>query len=300
MTGSKRQSLWNLAREQHGVVTRRQLLDAGLSGKAIDHRRTKGRLHPVHRGVYAVGRAELTRHGRWMAAVLACGADAVLSHASAGALYELSDLERRISISLPSRRRIVRPGIEIHRVDLDGSDTWVRDRIPVTSPSRTIADLASVLDTQQLARAVKEADVRGLVSPPALRSYASRHPGRPGVPALRDLLDPLTFRLTDSVLEQRFLRLVRRAGLPLPETGVRLNGFTVDFYWLELGLVVETDGLTYHRTELQQARDRRRDRAHAEAGLTTLRFTHREVADDGEGVMRTLRSVAARLGRSSA
>lgn len=120
---------------------------------------------------------------------------------------------------------------------------------------------------------------------------------RRGVPALRALLDRRTFTLTDSQLERRFLRLVRGAGLPRPLTGQRVNGFKVDFYWPDLGLVVETDGLRYHRTATQQARDRRRDQAHAAAGLTPLRFTHAQVTFEPDDVEGTLIAVANRLQR---
>ncbi len=121
--------------------------------------------------------------------------------------------------------------------------------------------------------------------------------GARGAAVLRRLLDRRTFRLTDSELEREFMRLVRRAGLPRPETGVRLNGFKVDFFWPALGLVVETDGLRYHRTPSQQARDRRRDQVHARAGLTPLRFTHAQVRFEPGGVACTLTDVAARLAR---
>jgi len=114
---------------------------------------------------------------------------------------------------------------------------------------------------------------------------------------LRELLDQRTFRLTDSELERRFLRLVGDAGLPMPLTGKQLNGFKVDFYWPHLGLVVETDGLRYHRTPAQQARDRLRDQAHLAAGLTPLRFTHKQVRYEPGYVRLTLLAVADRLER---
>jgi len=246
-------------------------------------------------GVYSVGHGELTRHGRWMAAVLACGAGAVLSHLSAAALYGMGEWERRISIAIPPSRDPRRPGIELHRVLLKASDGTTYDRIPVTSPARTLIDLATGLSPKRLERAVNQADKLGLIDPETLRNELERRAGQRGVLALRELLDRDTFVLTESELERRFLRLAVSAGLPLPETGVRLNGFLVDFLWRELGLVVETDGLTYHRTPLQQARDRQRDQAHTTAGLTSLRFTHRQVVDEPAAVIRTLAAVATRL-----
>jgi len=112
---------------------------------------------------------------------------------------------------------------------------------------------------------------------------------------LRELLDRRTFVLTDSELERRFLPIALAAGLPVPQTGRRVNGFKVDFYWPDLGLVVETDGLRYHRTPAQQARDRLRDQAHTAAGLTCLRFTHAQVRFDPDHVRATLTAVTRRL-----
>ena len=118
---------------------------------------------------------------------------------------------------------------------------------------------------------------------------------RPGLTKLRETLDRRTFVLTDSDLERRFLALARKGRLPVPETGRRVNGFKVDFFWPALGLVVETDGLTYHRTPTQQARDRLRDQAHTASGLTPLRFTHAQVRYEPDHVERTVASVVRRL-----
>ncbi len=169
-----------------------------------------------------------------------------------------------------------------------------RDGIPVTSPARTLIDLATVLQPDRLEAAVNEADKLGVLDPEALRRFVDDHAGCHGVAALRALLDSRTFRLTDSELERRFLGLVGRAGLPPPSTRQRVNGFLVDFYWPELGLVVETDGLRYHRTPGEQAKDRIRDQAHTGTGLVPLRFTHAQVAYEPARVVDLLRSVAER------
>lgn len=289
------QTLWRLARRQHGVLSHEQMVRLGLSPKAIKHRVAKGKLHRMHIGVYAVGWPEPSRHGRWMAAVLAGGDGAALDRLSATALHGMEEWEKEISISVPAARSIRRPGIVVRRVDLPDSDVMVRDRIPVTSPARTLIDIAVDLPLPRLERAVNQADKLGLIGPDELRAELERHPGQRGVRVLRDLLDRDTFVLTGSELERRFLPIARRAGLPRPETGVRINGFVVDFLWRDLGLIVETDGLRYHRTELQQARDRRRDQAHAEAGFTTLRFTYTQVVREAVVVERTLSAVARRL-----
>jgi very-short-patch-repair endonuclease len=294
---SSRSGAWALAESQHGVVSRKQLLELGFSRHAIEHRLAEGRLHPVFRAVYAVGRPQLSRHGHWMAAVLACGDGTVLSHADAGALWEIRPHPHGpIHVSVPLRRRgRDRAGIVIHRrKGLTEDDITELHGIPVTTPIATLIDIAPSLSRDQLEAATNEADKRGLTDPDQLRRSLDEVVQRPGTAILKQTLDHHTFTLTDSQLERRFLRLVREAGLPRPQTGQRLNGYKVDFYWPELGLVVETDGLRYHRTPAQQARDRERDQAHAAAGLTTLRFTHAQVSRVPDQVRSTLRAVARR------
>jgi very-short-patch-repair endonuclease len=286
-TKSHHSTAWALARRQHGVITRAQLLALGFSDAAVRHRLAEGRLHRVWRGVYAVGRPELTRHGIWMAATLTC--NAALSNSSGGALWEIRRDEGLIEVCSPTVRR--RPGIVVHR----GTREIVRHHgIPVTSPTCTLVDLAATLDADSLEAAINEADKRDLIDPETLRAKLETLDRRPGLARLRQVLDRHTFTLTDSELERRFLPIARRAGLPQPLTRERVNGFRVDFYWPQLGLVVETDGLTYHRTPAQQARDRLRDQAHAAAGLTPLRFTRAQVRFDPRHVEATLRAVTQR------
>jgi very-short-patch-repair endonuclease len=288
--------LWELARARHWVLTHDELLAAGLSEEAIRHRVARGRLHPVHRGVYAVGRPHLTQLGRWMAAVLACGEAACLSDTSGAALWGIGREVRElveVTVRASSHRR--HRGIRVHRrPSLDEEDVVVRCGIPVTSPARTLLDLAPVLDRSELEAAVNAADKRDLIDPETLRAELAGYSGRPGVRALRRLLDRHTFRLTETELERRFLRIVRRAGLPLPETQVWLGG-RVDFVWKELGLVVETDGLRYHRTAMSQTSDLRRDQGHAVAGRERLRFSHAQVRYDPAYVREVLVGVIHRL-----
>ncbi len=236
----------------------RQLLELGLSRRAIQHRVARGRLHRVMRGVYAVGRPELTRHGHWMAAVLGSGPSAVLSHRSAAALWGIgAELPGQIEVSVRGSSPTKLSGIRARRrPHLPLSDTTVRDGIPVTGVVRTLLDLAARMDRGRLERAVNEADRLELIDPETLFKALEDYRAQPGVGKLRELLGRHSFRLTDSELERRFLPLIKAAGLPAPVTGKRLNGFKVDFHWPDLGLVVETDGLRYHRTPAQQARDR--------------------------------------------
>lgn len=290
-----RGSVWALAKSQHGVVTRAQLLELGFHPDAIKHRRAKGRLHAIHRGVYAVGRPQLTQHGRWMAAVLACGPEARLSHASAAALWGLRAMTGTgIEVSVPAKTARKLPGLRVHRrAHLGPSAT--HHGISLTSPLLTLVDLAADLDRSQLEAAINNADNRDLIDPEALRAGLDELPPIRGIAALKRTLDRATFVLTDTELERLFAPLARRAGLPKPETQVWLNGFRVDFFWPQLGLVVEADSLRYHRTPTQQLRDHVRDQAHTAAGFTPLRFTHWQVACERRDVERTLAAVARRL-----
>lgn len=297
--GSERsRKAWAQARRQHDVIARRQLLALGFSSKAIKHRTSNGRLHPVHPGIYAVGRPSLTQHGRWMAAVLACGDEAFLSHSSAAALWRIGFEQRNLTeLSLPSLSRRRRPGLQIHRrpsLDLRRGTTTCHN-IPVTTPVQTLIDLALRLDRRGIERAINEADKYDLVHPPELREALEGRVGERGVARLLHILDRRTFRLTKEELERRFLPLARQAGLAPPLTGQWVNEFEVDFYWPDLGLVVETDGLRYHRTPAEQARDRLRDQAHTAAGLTQLRFTHEQVRYEPDYVARILAATARQL-----
>lgn len=227
-----------------------------------------------------------------MAAVLTGGEGAVLSHVSAGQLWAiLRERAGPITLSVPAVRRPRRGrAIEVHRRS-GGLETTRRNGIPVTTPAATLIDLAAILPPRQLEAAVNEADKLDLVDPETLRASLDDVVRRPGTAALRRSLDRATYSLTDSDLERRFLKLAREAGLPRPETQTEVNGFRVDFYWREMGLVVETDGLRYHRTPAQQANDRHRDQVHTAAGLTVLRFTHGQVVQEPEQVAATLRAV---------
>jgi hypothetical protein len=301
MVGSKSNTrsaeAWELARGQHGVVTRRQLLALGFGPRSIEHRLSNGRLHLVMRGVYAVGWSDLSQKQRWMAAVLACGDGAALSHHSAGALWGIApERTRHIDISVRRRCRIRRPGLRVRsRPALARADLSSRDGIPVTSVVRTIIDLATELGLSRLERTVNEADKLELIDPEELRSRLDLHRGEVGVPVLCHLLDRQTFLLSDSDLEVFFRPIAKAAGLPQPLSKQMVNGFEVDFFWPDLGLVVETDGLRYHRTPSAQSRDARRDRTHVIAGMSPLRFTHYEIRHEPFRVKEGLEGAAAML-----
>jgi hypothetical protein len=201
----------------------------GFTDEAIKHRLARGRLRRIYKGVSAVGQLPLTQQGRWMAAVLACGETAALSHDSAGALWRLmKTMTGTIHVSFLSRSRS-RKGIVVHqRRELD---VVRREGIAVTSVAQTLIDLGRHPDIEQ---AIGEAILRRLVTLRALRTAATRA-GKSGAP-LRSVIDRVTFRVTQSELEREFLRLVERAGLPLPQTQTRFGRYRVDFAWPAIGL----------------------------------------------------------------
>ncbi|HEU5143517.1 MAG TPA: DUF559 domain-containing protein, partial [Solirubrobacterales bacterium] len=234
---------------------------------------------------------------RWMAAVLACGDGAMLSHRSAAALWGIcTEKPGQIEVSVWRLCELRRPGLTIRgRPTLAPDDISSRDGIPVTTVVRTLVDLATEVGPIAVERAVNEADKQDLTDPETLRSRLDDYVGQPGSPLLRRVLDKRTFRLSDSDLEIYFRPIAAAAGLSPPLSKQWVNGWEVDFYWPDLGLVIETDGLRYHRTPSAQARDVKRDRDHALAGMTPLRFTHYEIRYEPTQVRRVLLRAARML-----
>jgi len=222
-----------IAAHQHGVVSLNQLLAAGLGRGAIAHRGRAGRLHSVHRRVYAVGHPRLAREGRWLAATLACGEGALLSHRSAAARWELRPSAANIvDVTLTSRAgRKPRPGIQIHRpCVLDDADRASHRGIPVTSVPRTLVDLAETVSQTSLARAVERAEALRLFDLHAMRDTLARHPTRRGSGRVASVLD--AYRedvLTRSELEAMFLALCAAHDVPAPAVNARVEGHEVDF-----------------------------------------------------------------------
>ena len=231
-----------------------------------------------------------------MAALLACGRGAYLSHRSAAGLYGIGKERGRIEVTLVRRGEHARPGIEVRaRPSLPSHDVGTHKGVPVTSPVRTLLDLATLEPPNRLERAVNEADKRDLIDPESLRRAIEGHAGEPGVRPLRRVLDRDTFLLSDDELELLFHPLAREAGLPLAESKVLVNGFEVDFFWPDLGLVVETDGWRYHRTPSAQTRDALRFQLHTASGLTPIRFSHWQVKHEPDHVVAILGATASRL-----
>jgi putative AbiEi antitoxin of type IV toxin-antitoxin system/uncharacterized protein DUF559 len=290
-----------LAARQHGLVTRPQLLALGVGRRAIGHRLARGRLHAVHRGVYAVGHRILAKDAAWMAAVLAIGPDAVLSHRSAAALWGIRMTARtRIEVTAPRGVRS-RQGIQVHEARLADDEMTVERAIPVTTPARTLLDVAAVIPPSRLERAINEAEVLRLADATSLATLAARHPHRPGVPALRRLLDAggIGTAITRSELEDRFLAFLDRAGLPRPQLNVRLElpggWIEADCVWRAQRVVVELDGYASHGTRAAFDRDRARDRMLQAAGWRAVRVTWRHLHDDAAALESEFGTLLLRL-----
>jgi very-short-patch-repair endonuclease len=269
-----------------------------MSPEAIRHRLANGRLHPLMRGVYAVGRPDVGRRGRWMAAVLTCGPAALLSHCSAAALWRIRPMRagEGIEVVIPAESRRRHPGVRAHRRrDYEALGRREVAHIPVTDPVATLVDLAASIPLGQVEAAINEADHLELVDPERLRVAIGDLPRWPGVGRIRKLLDGPTITLSSTELERLFLPIVREVGLPPPQTQAWLGSSRVDFYWRDLNLVVEADSLRYHRTPFKQAEDKRRDNAHAIEGRTFLHFTHGQICHEPAYVRQMLARAAQRI-----
>jgi very-short-patch-repair endonuclease len=285
-----------LATMQYGVVSRPQLLSAGIGAGAIETRLKRHQLHRLHRGVYAVGHTALVPHAREMAAVLACGPGAALSHRSAASMWELLGAYNGLIDVTVGRSNRRRPGLRVHRSrSLAPEDLQQLHGIPVTSPARTLLDLAEGAPHRDLERAVDEATARRLTTHAALVAAVERFHGRRGTRRLRELLTRAEGpAFTRSEGEERFLALIREASLPAPEVNVRVNGHLVDFVWRASGLVVEVDGYRFHSSRVAFERDRRRDAELNAAGFRVIRITWRQLVEEPTAVVARLAQALAR------
>lgn len=280
-----------LAERQHGVVSRGQLLAEGFGRGLIQDRLRSGRLVLVHRGVYAVGRRHFSLRERWMAAVLAGGPDALLSHLSAAHLWGMRGSRGEIEITRPSGRT-QRPGITVHRSSgMCDTDRTSEAGIPATTIERTLLDIAPRLDRRQLGRALAAADRSGRLSWEDLDRVAAQGACRPGVGRLREVIletDPRAAQAL-SPLEVDFLSLCKRAGLPLPQVNVLVGGRLVDFLWPDQRVIVETDGYRYHRDVLAFERDHESTVDLGIAGYAVHRATYRMLSRDPHPFLELLR-----------
>jgi very-short-patch-repair endonuclease len=288
-------AIGRIADAQYGVVARAQLLALGLGADPIGRRVRCGRLRPLHRGVYAVGHLVLRREAHWLAAVLACGDGAVLSHAAAAAHWGLRpSAATRVDVTVRGTGGRKRPGLRVHRhATLLAAEITRHEGIPVTTPARTLLDLAASLPRRAVERALDQSAVLRLFDFTALCAAAEAHRGRPGAPLLSAVLEQHSVgsTLTRSELEERFLRFCAERGIVSPRVNATVAGLEVDFYWPRPKLVVEVDGWAFHRTRAAFERDRRRDTRLAAAGIRVLRLTDRQLATTPDDVARALQAV---------
>jgi hypothetical protein len=274
-----------IAALQHGLITFRQLLAAGLTDSAITKRVARGLLHRVHRGVYAVGVVALSREARWHAATLAAGEGAALGLLSAGTLHEISRFRSPlIAVLSPRRRRL--EGVELRRYrSLDPRDVTTHKGIPVTTVHRTLVDLTDVLTPYQLANVIYQAAYRGRYVEPATHDAMARANGRRNLHVLDTAIALYNAGSagTRSGAEDAFLALIDQE----PRVNTDLHGFEVDFHWPELKLAVEIDGPHHGRPRDRDA-DARQDRALQAAGYDTLRFTDEDVYQRPERIKEAL------------
>jgi very-short-patch-repair endonuclease len=267
----------DIARRQHGAVLIQQLREAGLSDDAVHERWRTGRLHRLHRGVYAIGHVAPSHDRRWMAAVLALGGNAALSHRSAAALWNLLPaVDGIVDVSLSSRGgRRRRQGIRIHRpLSLRADELTRRRGIPVTSPARTLADLRPLASTPELRRAIRQAEVLGLSTGPDVETDRTR-----------------------SELERRFLSLCRRHRLPRPAVNMRIGRLLIDFCWVDQQLIVETDGYRFHRGRTAFEDDRARDLQLRSLGYQVMRLSYQQVFHESAEVAAVLGAALGPVGR---
>jgi very-short-patch-repair endonuclease len=284
-----------MAARQGGVVSVRQLHEAGLGRNAIHTRVRGGRLVRLHRGVYAVGHSQLTVLGWRWAAVLACGGPglAALSYQSSGAAFDLVPLPAQFDVStLASARSTAK--IRVHR-NIRPEDITTLDGLPVTTVARTLVDLATVLSPHQIERVVHRAEHLRLLDMHSLDEQLDRAQGR-RTKSLIAAIEQLQVKepdITRTVLEERFLALIFNAQLPRPHVNVRIGPYEVDFLWRAERLIVETDGAATHLTANGFEEDRRRDAVHSMRGFRTLRFTWRQVVYEPRFVARAVGAAIA-------
>lgn len=278
-----------LAEKQHGLATRRQLLEAGLSGEWIQRRLTKGSLLRVHRGVYRVGHRAPSVESDYLAAVLACGERAVLSgRAAAFLLGLLKGAAPRAEVTAATGHRL--EGAEVRRSRLGRGDRSTWRGVPVTSVARTLVDLAGELEPDALARVCHEAGVQHGTTPRQVKAALARRGRVRGARALREIMIGET-RVTLSGLEAQFLELLRQNKLALPETNRPAGGRRVDCRWPEQRLIVELDSFRFHRSRHAWEQDRRREREARALGDEFRRYTSVDVFDSPRLMLRELRAL---------
>jgi predicted transcriptional regulator of viral defense system len=289
--------LARLAGRQHGVVTRRQLAAIGIRGTAVERRVESGRLVRLYRGVFAVGHVQRTRETRWIAAVMACGQGSVLSHLDAAALWQIyKSRGGAIHVTTTTRSSRALPGVKIHRARrLDPEDVTKKDGIPVTTVARTLIDLTDILTSDRILRAMREAEYLKLLDINTLIAAVQRANGRRRLHVLNKAIERHTpGQIVREELEHRFQELLHAAGLPNPQTNVKVKTwrqtYEVDCLWAEERVAVELDGRDAHMRAAAFEEDRARDAALTATGLRPLRFTWRRLTEEPDDLLAELKA----------
>jgi very-short-patch-repair endonuclease len=290
-----------VADRQLGLITTPQLDVAGVRRGSVEWRLATGTLHRRHRGVYLVGHGVAAPGAEELAGVLAVGRSAFASHRSAVALWGVAAPPAgEVELTVVGRSCRSRDGLRVHRAEtLDRADRAECRGIPVTAPGRTLIDFASITGPEETERAIAEAFALRLLTQPQLLAAIERAPNRAGVAAVRAILgQPGGAKRTRSGGERAMLRLIRAAGLPEPRTNYPVAGFNADFFWPDVGLIVEVDGGDFHRPRPAFERDHRRDVVHKDAGHEVIRFTGRQRDDEPLYVAAVIARAYDRLSRA--
>ncbi len=298
--GPRDHRIAQIAGAQRGRIASRQLLAAGISTSTIGRLVARACLFPLHRAVFAVGHTAPVELGDETAALLAVGGTAALSHLSAAILWGLlppDAADGLIHVTAAEDHRLCLSGVVVHRSQaLAAADIPIRSRLPVLSPARALLDIAELVTGRRLELAFDRALVDGLVRRHEITELLARTSGRRGGPLLKAQLARISDgpTVTRSEAEERFLALIRQAGLPAPRVNARLHGYEVDFYWPSQRCVVEIDGFRFHSTRRAFEHDRRKDAVLQAAGISVLRFTWRQLQDEPIAVIARLAALLAR------
>ncbi len=282
VSGSRDQRVAQIADRQRGRVSREQLLAAGITRSVIRRMLGRGHLLALHQGVYAVSHLAPVPLERETAALLSVPGGA-LSHVSAAILWSLLEPDfdhGAVDVLLPHGQHRCRPGMRVHRTRvLEPGDVRIHNGLPVTSPARTLLDIAELVSTRRLERALEQAFVTRIVHKTEIQQVLARCPARAGRTLLSSLIEAGPPGLTRSKAEECFVDLIRQSDLPMPEINVHEHGFELDFWWRRAGVVVEIDGYQFHGTRRAFEYDRRKDAKLAALGLTVIRFTWNEIVN---------------------
>jgi hypothetical protein len=293
---SREREIVELAASQQGLLTLGQLTSLGVAERTVKRWVASGRLRAIHRGVYAYGPRPLTKRGKWLAAALAMGPEAFLSHRSAAALWELAGDRPKVDVNAPRGKQIRpgRKGIQVHRCQFDPREVTIRDRVPVSTVARTLFDLAEVSLPHELKSAWDEASRLRILRVGEVAAVYERGRGRRRARArIRPFLAAEQRHVEDhaSPLEDRFAAFVAAYRLPPPQTNVLVEGDEVDALWPDARLIVELDSWGFHAHRAAFEKDRDRDTDHLLAGYRTIRITHRKLSEQPDRLAAQIRAL---------